>query len=186
MPLIGERRWMWVGHPPLSHGGERARVTHEGNTSGGMQVDTTAPLHQKTRHEMTVNLEPDVYAVAVSFAKAEDCSTSAAVNRLMRRGLPRRRGGRVATLDTGFALLHDDVATLLPSGDSVDARPDGWRYGVAASLHVPLSTRLEDTPPEVGTVGARHCNGHRGFDGMSGEPVHVGRDVGGDVDAADP
>ena len=32
--------------------------------------------------------------------------------------LSRRRGGRVATLDAGFALLHDDVATLLPRGDS--------------------------------------------------------------------
>ena len=32
--------------------------------------------------------------------------------------LSRRRGGRVATLDAGFALLHDDVATLLPPGDS--------------------------------------------------------------------
>ena len=37
---------------------------------------------------LTVNLDPDLYAVAVSFAKAEDCSISAAVNRLLRRGLP--------------------------------------------------------------------------------------------------
>ena len=36
---------------------------------------------------LTVNLEPDIYAVAVSHAKAEDCSISAAVNRLLRRGL---------------------------------------------------------------------------------------------------
>lgn len=35
----------------------------------------------------TVNLEPDLYAVAVSLAKAEDRSISAAVNRLLRRGL---------------------------------------------------------------------------------------------------
>ena len=41
---------------------------------------------------LTVNLEPDLYAVAVSFAKAEDCSISAAVNRLMRRGLPGAAG----------------------------------------------------------------------------------------------
>ena len=37
---------------------------------------------------LTVNLDPDLYAVAVSLAKAEDCSISAAVNRLLRRGLP--------------------------------------------------------------------------------------------------
>ena len=49
---------------------------------------------------LTVNLEPDLYALAVSLAKAEDCSISAAVNRLLRRSLangtdhgprPRRR-----------------------------------------------------------------------------------------------
>ena len=37
---------------------------------------------------LTINLEPDLYAVAVSLAKAEDCSISAAVNRLVRRSLP--------------------------------------------------------------------------------------------------
>lgn len=41
---------------------------------------------------LTVNLDPDLYAVAVSLAKAEDCSISAAVNRLMRRGLPGAAG----------------------------------------------------------------------------------------------
>lgn len=49
---------------------------------------------------LTVRLEPDLYALAVSLAKAEDCSISAAVNRLLRRSLaagtdrrarPRRR-----------------------------------------------------------------------------------------------
>ena len=34
---------------------------------------------------LTVNLEPDLYAVAKSLAKAEDCTISAAVNRLLRR-----------------------------------------------------------------------------------------------------
>ena len=34
-----------------------------------------------------MNLEPDLYADAVSFAKAEDCSIGAAVNRLLRRAL---------------------------------------------------------------------------------------------------
>ena len=37
---------------------------------------------------LTINLEPDLYAVAVSLSKAEDCSISAAVNQLLRRALP--------------------------------------------------------------------------------------------------
>jgi len=36
---------------------------------------------------LTVNLESDLYALAKSLAKAEDCSISAAVNRLLRRSL---------------------------------------------------------------------------------------------------
>ena len=43
---------------------------------------------------LTINLEPDLYAVAVSLAKAEDCSISAAVNRLVRRSLPGAQIGR--------------------------------------------------------------------------------------------
>ena len=35
-----------------------------------------------------MNLEPDLYSVAKSLAKAEDCSISTAVNRLLRRALP--------------------------------------------------------------------------------------------------
>lgn len=37
---------------------------------------------------LTIDLEPDLYAVAVSLAKAEDCSISTAVNRLVRRAVP--------------------------------------------------------------------------------------------------
>ena len=54
-------------------------------------------MHQHTKMagmRLTVNLEPDLYAVAVSLAKAEDCSISAAVNRLLRRGLPTDGGQR--------------------------------------------------------------------------------------------
>ena len=40
------------------------------------------------RMRLTVNLEPDLYALAVSLAKAEDCTISAAVNRLLHRSLP--------------------------------------------------------------------------------------------------
>ena len=36
---------------------------------------------------LTVDLEPDLYALAVSLAEAEDCSISTAVNRLLRRSL---------------------------------------------------------------------------------------------------
>ena len=43
---------------------------------------------------LTVNLDADLYAVAVSLAKAEDCSISAAVNRLLRRSLPGESGRR--------------------------------------------------------------------------------------------
>lgn len=38
---------------------------------------------------LSVNLEPDLYAVAKSLAKSEDCSLSSALNRLVRRGLER-------------------------------------------------------------------------------------------------
>ena len=59
-------------------------------------IDTVAPLHHNGSMRLTINLEPELYAVAVSLAKAEDCSISAAVNRLVRRALPgaepRQRG----------------------------------------------------------------------------------------------
>jgi|GEM_PF-2032269 len=37
---------------------------------------------------LTVNLESDLYALAKSLSKAEDCTLSSAVNRLLRRSLP--------------------------------------------------------------------------------------------------
>ena len=49
------------------------------------------PLHHCTtivNMRLTVNLETDLYALAKSLAKAEDCTISAAVNRLLRRSLP--------------------------------------------------------------------------------------------------
>lgn len=51
-------------------------------------IDTTTPLHHNPRMRLTVNLEPDLYALAKSLAQAEDCAISVAVNRLLRRGLP--------------------------------------------------------------------------------------------------
>ena len=43
---------------------------------------------------LTINLEPELYVVAVALAKAEDCSISAAVNRLVRRALPGAEPGQ--------------------------------------------------------------------------------------------
>ena len=43
---------------------------------------------------LTIDLEPELHAAAVSLAKAEDCSISAAVNRLVRRALPGAEPGR--------------------------------------------------------------------------------------------
>lgn len=72
-------------------------------------LDTTAPLHQNCGMRLTVNLESDLYALARSLAKEEDCTVSAAVNRLLRRSLPggakqgRQTSGRAAKRN-GFAV----------------------------------------------------------------------------------
>ena len=54
---------------------------------------------------LTVNLEPDLYGLVKSLAKAEDCTVSAAVNRLLRRSLPgsAEHGARPAKRN-GFAI----------------------------------------------------------------------------------
>ena len=103
--------------------GERYRAEH--------RVDTTAPLHQNGHMRLTVNLEPDVYALAKSLAKSEDCSISGAVNRLLRRSLevgakhdsgpstrPRKRnhfvisrGGQAITADTVRRIEREDDET---------------------------------------------------------------------------
>lgn len=72
-------------------------------------LDTTAPLHQTGSMRLTVNLDTDLYALAKSLVKAEDCTVSAAVNRLMRRSLPGgvkqdgRSSGRAAKRN-GFSI----------------------------------------------------------------------------------
>lgn len=45
-------------------------------------------MHQIKGVRLSINLEPELYALAKSLAKAEDCTISAAVNRLLRRSLP--------------------------------------------------------------------------------------------------
>lgn len=47
-------------------------------------LDTTAPLHHNTIMRLSVTLEPDVYALAKSLAKADDVSLSAVINRKLR------------------------------------------------------------------------------------------------------
>jgi len=75
---------------------------------GALVIDTIAPLHHTTGMRLTINLEPELYAVAVSLAKAEDCSISAAVNRLVRRALPGaepHRAGIAARMERRNGLL---------------------------------------------------------------------------------
>ena len=56
-------------------------------------------MHHNENMRLTVNLDNDVYALAKSLAKAEDCTISAAVNRLLRRSFPEgaKQGSRSST-----------------------------------------------------------------------------------------
>ena len=91
-----------------------------------LDVDTTAPVHHTFRMRLTVNLEPDLYALAVSLAKAEDCSISVAVNRLLRRSLadearpgarPRRRNDFLVS--KGREPVTADTVARTEAGDDV-------------------------------------------------------------------
>ncbi len=56
-----------------------------------------------------MNLEPDLYAVAKSLSKAEDCSISSAVNRLLRRSIQRGQPARESqwlAKRNGFVISH--------------------------------------------------------------------------------
>ena len=77
---------------------------------------------------LTVNLEPDLYALAKSLARAEDCSVSAAVNRLLRRALsgaakqdgqPRRPAKR-----NGFAISHGRQPITVDTVRRVETQDD--------------------------------------------------------------
>ena len=87
-PGIADRR---SAVPSPSTKAPRLKEAHRKKRPDGVgveMIDTTAPLHHNGGMRLTINLEPDLYAVAVSLAKAEDCSISAAVNQLVRRSLP--------------------------------------------------------------------------------------------------
>ena len=52
-----------------------------------MHLDTISPLHQHAVMRLTVNLDEDLYALAKTISKTEDCTISTAINRLIRRSL---------------------------------------------------------------------------------------------------
>ena len=78
---------------------------------------------------LTVNLEPDLYGLAKSLAKAEDCTVSAAVNRLLRRSLPgsaeygARRTARPAKRN-GFAISRGKRPITADTVRLIEARDD--------------------------------------------------------------
>jgi hypothetical protein len=82
-----------------------------------------------TGMRLTVNLEPDLYALAKSLAKAEDCTISAAVNRLLRRSLsgkPSRDGrqsGRPAKRN-GFVISRGRRPISADTVRTIEAEAD--------------------------------------------------------------
>ena len=92
-------------------------------------IDTTAPSHHHRSMRLTINLESDLYAVAVSLAKAEDCSISAAVNRLVRRALPGagpRRGepAHGMELRNGLLVCEGRQVVTAETVQSIEAEDD--------------------------------------------------------------
>jgi hypothetical protein len=78
---------------------------------------------------LTVNLEPDLYALAKSLAKAEDCSISAAVNRLLRRSLPNGkelsgRRMRRPSKRSGFAISRGRTPITADTVRQLEAEDD--------------------------------------------------------------
>ena len=82
-------------------------------------LDTSAPSHHNERVRLTINLDEELYAVARSLARAEDCSISLAVNKLLRRGLEtrepapvRRRRGALPVVRCPKRFTSDAVYAL--------------------------------------------------------------------------
>lgn len=57
---------------------------------------------------LSVNLDADLYAIAKARAKSEDCSISAAINRLLRERLNPQHGVRPARVAKGFPVVDGD------------------------------------------------------------------------------
>ena len=76
-----------------------------------------------------MNLEADLYALAKSLAKAEDCTISAAVNRLLRRSLPAggkhpsRRSARPAKRN-GFVISRGGQPITADTLRQIEAEDD--------------------------------------------------------------
>src|SRR5206468_9451052 len=92
-------------------------------------LDTTAPLHQNYLMRLTVNLDYDLYALAKSLAKSEDCTISAAVNRLMRRSLAgganhSPRSSRPPVKRNGFIVSHGKRPITADTVGQIEAEDD--------------------------------------------------------------
>ena len=78
---------------------------------------------------LTVNLDTDLYALAKSLAKAEDCSISAAVNRLLARAFriqpPRSgRGHARAAKRNGFVITRGKRPVTADTVRAAEAEDD--------------------------------------------------------------
>ena len=78
---------------------------------------------------LTVNLENDLYALAKSLAKAEDCTISAAVNRLLRRSLPgaakdRSVRSRFSSKRNGFVISRGKRPITADTVRQIEAEDD--------------------------------------------------------------
>lgn len=73
---------------------------------------------------LTVDLEPDLYALAVSLADAEDCSISAAVNRLLRRALAGGAGRGASRRRNNFVVSRGREPVTAETVVDTEARDD--------------------------------------------------------------
>jgi hypothetical protein len=68
---------------------------------------------------LSITLDDDLYAIAKSLAKADDCSLSAAVNRLLRRAITQPRASAAGAAPSSFPvspgrrlITEDEVRAL--------------------------------------------------------------------------
>ena len=77
-----------------------------------------------------MNLDSDLYALAKSLAKAEDCAISTAVNRLLRRGLPGNTQQKTQPAvrpkkRNGFVISHGRRPITADTVQQIEAEDDG-------------------------------------------------------------